>query len=72
MKTHKQLKIMHPLYVAELDNEVRIEVYGDYAIGSDGKTYYHVGCEDGDLLKTVGWSDEISEAVVLEVTPANC
>lgn len=57
---------LNPLYVATLDNGVTINVYGDYAIGSDDKTYYHVGYEkDDDLLVTLGWNCEIEEAVIV-------
>ena len=64
MTVHKQLQLMHPLYIAKLDNGVTIQVYGDYALGDDGKTYYHVGCEDSDgVMQTVGWSSEIESAL---------
>ena len=64
MTVHKQLQLMHPLYIAKLDNGVTIQIYGDYALGDDGKTYYHVGCEDSDgIMQTVGWSSEIKSAL---------
>ena len=48
------------LYTATLENGVHIDVYGDYALGSDGKTYYHVGFEDEEgVLQTLGWSCDI-------------
>ena len=64
MAIHRQLETKNPLYVATLDNGVTVQVYGNYALGDDGKTYYHVGKEDthGDLV-TVGWSCDISGAV---------
>lgn len=67
MNIFKQNDIKIPLFAATLENGVNINVYGDYAEGSDGKTYYHVGREDeeGDL-QTIGWSCEVSEAVILE------
>ena len=65
MTVHKQMKLMHPLYIAKLDNGVTIQVYGDYALGDDGKTYYHVGSEDADgVMQTLGWSCEIEGARV--------
>lgn len=67
MTLYKEAEIFHPLYVAKLENGVTLEVYGDSAKGSDGKTYYHVGKEDeqGDMY-TVGWSFDIDEAVILK------
>lgn len=54
------------LYSAELENGVHIDIYGDYALGSDGKTYYHVGFEDEEgVLQTVGWSCDIDGTVIL-------
>lgn len=65
MTVHKQMKLMHPLYIAKLDNGVTIQVYGDYALGDDGKTYYHVGSEDADgVMQILGWSCEIEGALV--------
>ena len=65
MTVHKQMKLMHPLYIAKLDNGVTIQVYGDYALGDDGKTYYHVGSEDADgVMQTLCWSCEIEGALV--------
>ena len=65
MTVHKQMKLMHPLYIAKLDNGVTIQVYGDYALGDDGKTYYQVGSEDADgVMQTLGWSCEIEGALV--------
>lgn len=54
------------LYKAELENGVHIDVYGDYAIGDDGKTYYRVGYEDGDILQIAGWSCDLNSAVIVE------
>ena len=42
MTIHRQLETKNPLYVATLDNGVTVQVYGNYALGDDGKTYYHV------------------------------
>lgn len=65
MTVHKQVELIHPMYIAKLDNGVTIQVYGDYALGDDGKTYYHVGFEDSDgVMQTVGWSSEIECALV--------
>ncbi|MCM1544916.1 MAG: hypothetical protein NC110_06410 [Ruminococcus sp.] len=66
MEMNKEIKRTNPLYLAELDSGVKIAVYGDYAIGDDSRTYYHVGCEqDGDMLVTLGWSCKADEAVVV-------
>ncbi|MCM1364284.1 MAG: hypothetical protein NC122_10460 [Faecalibacterium sp.] len=69
MTIHKQ-KACRPvniLYEADLDNGVKIDVYGDYAIGSDGKKYYHVGYEkNGDYLETLGWSCDIKQATIID------
>ena len=54
------------LYSAELENGVHIDIYGDYALGSDGKTYYYVGFEDEEgVLQTWGWSCDIDGTVIL-------
>lgn len=54
------------LYSAILENGVHIDVYGDYAIGDDGKKYYHVGFEDETgVLETIGWSCEVDGTVIL-------
>lgn len=64
MIIHRQLETKNPLYIAILDNGVTLQVYGDYALGDDGKTYYHIGKEtdEGDLV-TVGWSSDSAGAV---------
>lgn len=60
----KEVKI---LYTAVLDSGVHIDVYGDYALGSDGKNYYHVGHEDEDgVLLTDGWSCDIDRPLLCE------
>ena len=67
MNIFKQNDIKIPLFAATLENGVKINVYGDYAEGSDGKTYYHIGKEDEEgVLHTVGWSSEVSGAVIVE------
>lgn len=54
------------LYTATLENDTHIDVYGDYALGSDGKKYYHVGLEDEEgVLQTLGWSCEADSLVVM-------
>ncbi|MCM1364121.1 MAG: hypothetical protein NC122_04790 [Faecalibacterium sp.] len=66
LKVQKEVKITNPLYTAELDNGVKINVYGDYALGTDGKRYYHVGYEDDSgVLITLGWSCEADMAVIV-------
>lgn len=61
MTVLKENSIFHPLYVAALENGVHLTVYGDYATGSDGKTYYHVGEDIDGVLQTVGWSCDIKK-----------
>lgn len=68
MKIFKEVETQEVkiLYTATLENEVHIDVYGDYALGSDGKTYYHVGFEDEEgVLRTTGWSCDIEGAVIV-------
>lgn len=68
MKIFKEVETeeVQILYTATLENGVRLEVYGDYAIGDDGKTYYHVGFEDEEgILQTLGWSCEADSLVVM-------
>ncbi len=66
MKIHKQTETLKPIAVFKLDNGVILLVFDGYALGSDGKTYYHIGSEDedGDLI-TVGWSCEVSESAII-------
>ena len=53
---YKEVENNNPLYVSVLDNGVLICVYGDYAEGSDGNVYKHVGAEiDEDEMITIGW-----------------
>lgn len=63
MKIYFESEIKEPLYVADLDNGVRILVYGEYAEGSDGRKYHCVMNEiDDDTMEFVGWScDEDTE-----------
>lgn len=65
MKIHKQTEVMEFLYITHLDNGVIIGVQGDHAIGTDGKTYYHVGEEKDGMIYTVGWSSEIDKALII-------
>lgn len=68
MKTLKEVATeeVKILYTAVLENGVQIDVYGDYAIGDDGKKYYHVGFEDETgVLETIGWSCEADSLVVM-------
>ena len=60
MNIHKETETLKPMFVAKLDNDVTLLVFDGYALGSDEKTYYHIGREDeeGDLL-TVGWSCDV-------------
>lgn len=68
MTVLKEKDISHPLYAATLENGIKLTVYGDYATGSDGKTYYHVGEEIDDVLQTIGWSSDINKAVIFVCT----
>ena len=61
----KEKEVMHPLYTAKLENGVCITVFGDYGKGDDEKIYYHVGKDVDGVLQTVGWSCDISKAVIL-------
>ncbi|MBR2892286.1 MAG: hypothetical protein IKB94_00380 [Clostridia bacterium] len=67
MNIHKPIEALKPIAVFKLDNGVILLVFDGYALGSDGKTYYHIGREDeeGDLL-TVGWSCEVSEPTIIK------
>ena len=67
MNINQEVENIKPIAVLKLDNGVIILVFDGYALGSDGKTYYHIGREDeeGDLL-TVGWSCEVSESTIIE------
>ncbi|MBQ7295573.1 MAG: hypothetical protein IJW86_05200 [Clostridia bacterium] len=66
MNIHKSVEILKPIAVFKLDNDVTLLVFDGYALGSDGKTYYHIGKEDedGDLI-TLGWSCEVDKATVI-------
>lgn len=48
-----------PLYMARLENEVVISVYGDYARGDDGNMYklIYEDDENGDMTM-LGWEKE--------------
>lgn len=67
MNIHKPIEALKPIAVFKLDNGVILLVFDGYALGSDGKTYYHIGREDeeGDQL-TVGWSCEVSEPTIIK------
>ena len=66
MLIHKETEILNPMFVAKLDNGVTLLVFDGYSLGSDGKTYYHIGREDeeGDLL-TVGWSCDVDSETII-------
>ncbi|MBR2877174.1 MAG: hypothetical protein IKC01_08545 [Clostridia bacterium] len=66
MRVYSQEIIETPLYRARLENNVIINVFGNYAEGSDGKTYYHIGKEDENgVLQTIGWSCDVDHAIEL-------
>lgn len=66
MLIHKETEILNPMFVAKLDNGVTLLVFDGYALGSDDKTYYHIGQEDEEgILQTVGWSCEVDSEKVI-------
>ena len=67
MHIYKETEILNPMFVAKLDSGVTLIVFEDYALGSDGKIYYHIGREDaeGDLI-TVGWSCDVDREMIIE------
>ena len=67
MHIYKETEILNPMFVAKLDNGVTLLVFENYALGCDGKIYYHIGKEDaeGDLI-TVGWSCEADKETIIE------
>lgn len=67
MHIYKETEILNPMFVAKLDSGVTLLVFEKYALGSDGKIYYHIGREDaeGDLI-TVGWSCEVDSEMIIE------
>lgn len=66
MHIHKETEILNPIFVAKLDNGVIALVFDEYAIGSDGKIYYHIGREDAEgILQTVGWSCDVDSEIVI-------
>ena len=42
MAIYKPAESYDPLYALKLENGVMLIVFGDYALGSDGKTYYSI------------------------------
>ncbi len=65
MTVLKESEKFESMYNVKLENGVLIYVFGEYAKDEDGRTYYHVGKEENDILITVGWSSDIEKAVVL-------
>ncbi len=67
MNVHKQIEALNPEAVIKLDNGVTLLVFKGYALGSDKKTYYHIGREDedGDLI-TLGWSSDVNSHTIIE------
>ncbi len=67
MIVHKQIESLRPAAVIKLDNGVTLLVFDGYAIGSDGKTYYHIGREDseGDIV-TLGWSSDVNAHTIIK------
>ena len=66
MLIHKETEILNPMFVAKLDNGVTLLVFDGYALGSDGKIYYHIGQEDEEgILQTVGWSCDVDSETII-------
>ncbi len=67
MTIHKTIKQLDVIATYKLDNNVTLLVFDGFAIGSDGKKYYHICKEDetGDLI-TVGWSCDIKNASIMK------
>lgn len=66
MLIHKETEILNPMFVAKLDNGVTLLVFDGYSLGSDGKTYYHIGQEDEEgILQTVGWSCDVDSETII-------
>ena len=66
MNIHEETEVLKPMFVAKLDNGIALLVFDGYALGSDGKTYYHIGREDEDgILQTVGWSCDVDSEIVM-------
>lgn len=72
----KQTDSYEPFYAVKLENGVILLVFGDYALGSDGKTYYSItkvdtvfdeeyGFDDEEY-SILGWSSEIDEPRIIE------
>lgn len=66
MNIHEETEVLKPMFVAKLDNGITLLVFDGYALGSDGKTYYHIGREDEEgILQTVGWSCDVDSETVM-------
>ncbi len=66
MRIHREIEIIHPMFVVKLDSGVSLTVFDGYALGSDDNMYYHIGKEDEDgILQTVGWSCEVDGEIVI-------
>ena len=64
MEILKEISFEEYPYIAEaeLENGVKLMVRENFtADGSDGKTYYNVFEDDGDMLIPIGWSTEKQE-----------
>ena len=61
MKILKEISFSESPYIAQavIENGVTLLVHKDFsADGSDGKTYYNIFEDDGDMLIPIGWSTE--------------
>ena len=56
MKIYKEIEIKNPLYIAGLDNGIKLFVYDGYGEGSDGCIYKPMTEEKGEgECEVVGW-----------------
>ena len=67
MNINQEVENIKTIAIFKLDNGVTLLVFDGYALGSDGKTYYHIGREDEEgVLLTVGWSCDVNEPIIIE------
>lgn len=75
MEIYKPTDSYDPLYALKLENGVMLIVFGDYALGSDGKTYYSItkvetvydeeyDFDDEEYID-LGWSADIDEPQII-------
>ncbi len=75
MEIYKALEFYDSSYTLKLENGVFLAVFGDYALGSDGKTYYSItkvvtvydeeyDFDDEEYID-LGWSADIKEPQII-------